>query len=337
MRGKNRHLTEKDRFYIEKQLKKKIPVSQIAVELGYSRQAIYNEIKKGSFQCLNGSTWEHHTVYAYDVGQRTHDQRMKHKSGKRKLPPDDAFLLELKHWIVDMKYSPEAALYMIRDRKLCLRSCYHYIHSGYIPGMTTLSLPYAKPKKSRKNHRGKTRPKGRSIEERPEEIENRDIYGHWEMDTVYSSKDDLTCLLVLTERKFRDEIVIPIPDRTAASVDKAIDRLERKLGTPRFKATFKTITCDNGMEFSDWKYIEQSCRTKGRRTTVYFCHPYSSYERGSNENHNRFIRRWIPKGDDIGLYSKQEIQRIEDWINDYPRRMFNGLSSREMKRLENLD
>lgn len=337
MRGQNKHLTEKDRFYIEKQIRKKTSVSQIAQDLGYSRQTIYNEIEKGSFQCLDSSTLELKTVYAYDVGQRVHDQRMKHKLGKRKLASDDPFLLELKHWIVDMKYSPEAALYMIRDRKLCIRSCYHYIHSGYIPGMTTWSLPYAKPKKTKKEPRGKTMPKGRSIEERPKEINDRATYGHWEMDTVYSSKDDLTCLLVLTERKFRDEIVIQIPNRTAASVNKAIDRLERKLGTPKFKATFKTITCDNGMEFSDWKYLEQSCRTKSRRTTIYFCHPYCSSERGTNENHNRFIRRWIPKGDDIGLYSKKEIQQIQDWINGYPRRMFGGCSSAEIKELENLN
>lgn len=326
-------MTEKDRYYIEKQIKKKVPVSQIARELGYSRQAIYNEIKKGSFQRLDPSTWELHTVYAYDVGQRVHDQRMSYKSGKRKLSPRDPFLLELKHWVVDMKYSPEAALYMINDKKLCVRSLYHYIHSGYIPGMTTWSLPYAKPKKTKKKPRGKTMPKGRSVEERPREVDGRGTYGHWEMDTVYSSKDDLTCLLVLTERKFREEILIPIPNRTAASVDKAIDRLEREMGSPRFRSTFKTITCDNGSEFSDWEYIEQSCRTKGKRTAVYFCHPYCSSERGSNENQNRLIRRWIPKGDDIGLYSKKEIKRMQDWINGYPRRMFGGRSSGEMKNL----
>lgn len=337
MRGQNSHMNKEHRYYIEKELKKGTGVSMIAKTLGYSRQAVYGEINRGSFEKLDSRTLETKKEYAYDVGQRVHDQRMSHKSGKRKLTPDDPFILELKHWVVDMKYSPEAALYVIRDRKLCVRSCYHYIHSGYIPGMTTWSLPYAKPKKTKKESRGKTMPKGRSIEERPKEINNRDTYGHWEMDTVYSSKDDLTCLLVLTERKRRDEVLIQIPNRTAVSVDKAIDRLERKLGTPKFKSTFKTITCDNGMEFSDWEYLEKSCRTKSKRTTLYFCHPYCSSERGTNENHNRFVRRWIPKGDDIGLYSKKEIEWIQDWINNYPRRMFGGRSCNEMKRLENLN
>ncbi len=333
MRGQNTHLTEKDRFYIEKRRKDRVPVAQIAAELGYSRQTIYMELKRGSFEKLDGATWETETVYAYDVGQRVHRERMAERSGHRKLAPDDPFLLELRHWVVDMRYSPEAALYMIRDRKLCIRSCYNYIHAGYIPGMTTLSLPYAKPHKKKRGTRGKTMPKGRPIEERPPEADGRTVYGHWEMDTVYSSRDDLACLLVLTERKERSEIIIKLPDRTAASVRKAIDRLERKMGTPAFRETFKTITCDNGVEFSDWEHIEQSCRTKGRRTTVYFCHPYRSCERATNENSNRFVRRWIPQGDDIGLYSKQEVQWIEDWTNSYPRRMFGGLSSREHERL----
>lgn len=149
------------------------------------------------------------------------------------------------------------------------------------------------------------------------------------MDTVYSSKDDLHCLLVLTERMTRDEKVIRMKDRTMNSTIKALDSLERSMGTPSFRNTFKTITCDNGVEFSDFESIERSCRTKGKRTEVYYCHPYSSYERGSNENLNRMIRRWIPKGDDIGLYSPADIRFIEDWINDYPRPMFNGMSSRE--------
>ena len=83
------------------------------------------------------------------------------------------------------------------------------------------------------------------------------------------------------------------------------------------------------MEFSDWEKIERSVRTKGKRTVTYFCHPYCSGERGTNENINRMIRRWIPKGDDIGLYKPEEIERIQEWINNYPRPQFNGFSSRE--------
>jgi len=330
LKGK-KHMTERHRYYIEKALAKKTPVAQIAREIGYSRQAVYEEIKRGTFEKLDGTTWKQEKVYAYDVGQRVHEERMKNRPRKHKLSPDDAFFDMLRYWIIEKRYSPEAALYRIGERRLCIKSIYNYIRGGLIPGLTVNNLPYAKLKRKKSAvRRGKTMPKGTPIDERPQEINDRNTPGHWEMDTVYSSKDDLTCLLVLSERLTRSEIVIRIKDRTMKSVNAAIDRLERKIGTPAFREKFKSITCDNGVEFSDWEHIEKSCRTKGKRTKVYFCHPYRSGERGTNENSNRFVRRWIPKGDDIGLYTPKEIEQIQDWMNDYPRPMFGGLSAREM-------
>ena len=85
---------------------------------------------------------------------------------------------------------------------------------------------------------------------------------------------------------------------------------------------FKTITVDNGVEFSDAEGLEKSRRNKKKRTKVYYCHPYSSCERGSNENANRLIRRHIPKGVNFDKKSKTEIKEIETWINNYPRKIF---------------
>ena len=65
--------------------------------------------------------------------------------------------------------------------------------------------------------------------------------------------------------------------------------------------------------------MEKSCRRKGNRTKIYYCHPYSSYERGSNENVNKMIRRWFPKGTDFRKVTAKAIQKVEDWINNYPR------------------
>ena len=73
--------------------------------------------------------------------------------------------------------------------------------------------------------------------------------------------------------------------------------------------------------------MERSSITKGQRTKVYYAHPYSSWERGSNECANKLIRRFIPKGADIAKYSKKFIRYIEHWINNYPRKMFGGFSS----------
>ena len=326
MRGR-RHLTERERWYVEKQLKLKVSVAEIARALNCTRKTVYNEIKRGTVLQTDGTK----DFYAYDyyAGQRVHDERKKRKGAKRKLSRDDPWLKSVANWILKERYSPQAARYRC-GRKLCVTSVYNYVHAGLVPGVTINSLPYARPKKKKRINHGKRKfDKGPSIELRPEEAGDRNVFGHWEMDTVYSSRDDLHCLLVLTERKTREEIIVRMKDRTARSAVRAVDALERRIGAPAFRRKFKTITCDNGMEFSAWKLIERSCLTKRARTETYFCHPYSSWERGSNENANKMIRRWIPKGDDVGLWSAKEIQRIQDWINDYPRPMFNGLSSRE--------
>ncbi|MDD2958426.1 MAG: IS30 family transposase, partial [Lachnospiraceae bacterium] len=92
----------------------------------------------------------------------------------------------------------------------------------------------------------------------------------------------------------------------------------------------KSITMDNGCEFSDQTGIEKSyCNKELKRTMVYYCHPYCSSERGSNENQNKFVRRFIPKGDSICLYSDKEIREMQDFMNNYPRDLFGGLSAYE--------
>ena len=81
--------------------------------------------------------------------------------------------------------------------------------------------------------------------------------------------------------------------------------------------------------------VERSATSPdARRTVAYYCHPYCSFERGSNENLNKMIRRHIPKGADIAEYSEEDVARIQDWMNDYPRAIFDGLSAREMLQKE---
>ena len=139
------------------------------------------------------------------------------------------------------------------------------------------------------------------------------------------------CLLVLTERKTRYEYIFKIPDKSQCSVVKVLDDLERTYGAENFVKTFKTITMDNGTEFLDMIGVERSALVRDqKRTIAYYCHPYCSFERGSNENQNKMIRRHIEKGADIAVYSDEEVKRVETWMNDYPRPMFGGLSSREM-------
>ena len=125
-----------------------------------------------------------------------------------------------------------------------------------------------------------------------------------------------------------------IPSKHSKNVAKGLDILEKKYGK-EFKKKFKTITFDNGGEFRDYKALEKSYdgRRKEARVQVYYAHPYRSGERGSNENANRLIRRFIPKGTIITDISDEFIKEVENWINNLLRPMFGFKSSLKMAKL----
>ena len=153
------------------------------------------------------------------------------------------------------------------------------------------------------------------------------------MDSLESGKGFKRTWLMLTERKTRREIIVPMKDKTSESVVRALNGIERKLGA-LFPRIFVTITCDNGTEFADAEGIENKRRGKGKRTTVYYCHPYTPSERGTNENQNGLIRRLVPKGTDLATLSPQEVKAAEAWLNSYPRKMFGFLCSEQLFREE---
>ena len=137
-------------------------------------------------------------------------------------------------------------------------------------------------------------------------------------------------LLVLSERKTRKEIIELIPNKSAESVAKALDRIERQLGVIKFREIFKTITTDNGTEFRSWKLIGKSYTgSKKTRTTQYFADAYSSWQRGTNENINKMIRRFLPKGTSFKGLKQEDVKRIEKWINNYPRKILKFKTSEE--------
>ena len=151
------------------------------------------------------------------------------------------------------------------------------------------------------------------------------------MDTVYSGKKKSTvALLVLTERKTRNENIIMVPDRRAETTVQASNALERKLGAEKFGIIYKSITVDNGSEFALADQLEQTCLTGDKRTKVYYCHPSSSWERGTNEVTNKMIRRKIPKGTNFDDRTEEEVESIEDWINGYPRKIHGYHSAGEL-------
>lgn len=340
-----KYFTFYERTKIETLLEQKKKPEEIAETLNRSITAVYREIKRGTVKQLD-TDLKPYTKYLADVGQRKQDKAGHNKGAKIKLKNEISTLKTIENLVIGKKYAPYAISVTLRRTQahmpVCTGTIYSYIHKGIIPNVTDRNLTYnvKKKKKSDKEHKRIRYQKSgaKSIEDRPKEIKDRTKYGNWEMDTVYSGKDkSKACLLVLTERMTREERIYKIKDRTAGSVLQKINEIEKEIGTERFKSTYRTITADNGSEFALHIDIENSCTENTQRTMLYFCHPFCSGERGSNENANKLIRKYIKKGEDIGQYNDRQIKEIENNINNYPRRLFNGMSTNEYKRLHGIE
>lgn len=332
-----RQMSSNDRIKMEALLNAGHSKAEVAKQLHFHRSTIYREYDKGKYMHRN-SDYTEEERYSSDLGQKVHDYAQEGKGRALKIGNDRELAECIEDKIVNEKYSPEAALAEIAkgDREfkttISVRTLYRYIDNGIFLKLTNKELPI---KGKRKSHNKKVKVQkrasaGESIENRPEEVENREIFGHWEMDTVKGKRGvTKSCMLVLTERKTRVEIVIKMKDQGAASVVEALDKLERKWGD-MFGKVFRSITVDNGVEFSDYEGMERSVFGEEKRTFVFYCHPYSSWERGTNENNNRLIRRHIPKGVDFDDRTDEEIAYIEEWINNYPRGIFEYKTSAEL-------
>lgn len=323
-----------DRVKMEALLNAGHSKDEIVSLLGFSRSTIFREYNRGLYS--RNEDWNFKICYSADIGQQVYDYNATNKGPQLKIGNDFEFVHYMEDMIVNKKYSPYAALAEIKRQGLqfncnvCKGTVYNYIDRGDIfPHITRQSL-FMKGKRKRKYDGIKRirikKPFVKSIEDRPKEILERAECGHWEMDTVVGkSAGQNPVLLVLTERKSRAEIIKKITGKTQADVIAALDEIEREM-RGNFSRVFKTITVDNGCEFLNDKGLERSI-DGGVRTTVYFCHPYNSCERGSNENQNRMIRRFVPKGEDISNYTDEYIQDTQCWLNNYPRRIFGGKSA----------
>ena len=327
-----RRITERDRYKIEALRNAKIPVHKIAEELGFSKVAIYAELKRGAYQHRN-TDWSETTKYSAYKAQRNADYNATAKGAQLKIGNDHEFAKFVETMIL-AGYSPEALLGFIKDNnlefktKVCRVTLYSYIDKGVFRNVTNKNLlRKSKKRKYKTIKRTKKLPHiDHSIEKRPKEIQDRKSFGHWELDSVIGTQTKGKTILSLTERKTRMQLILVAKDKTAASTVNALNIIERKIGTQKFRKIFKSFTCDNGCEFSNTYGIEHSPSGK-QRTTVYYCHPYCSSERGSNENQNGFIRRFIPKGNAISKYTLAEIKEIQDFINYYPRGIFDYKNS----------
>jgi IS30 family transposase len=333
---KYHHYTWDCRLILETMLKDGKTPHEIAGRLGFHISSVYREIKRGLYTHKN-SDWTFSRRYSADAAEQKDRANLSAKGAGLKIGNDRAFADFIERKIIQERYSPAAALMDIERRGLqfsvtiCVTTLYSYIGKGIFLNLTNKQLPV---KSRRAQKYGKVRrraraPRGESIERRPEEVNARQTFGNWEMDTVKGRRDTKATLLVLTERLTQQEIKARMPDNTAASVVAAVDNLEKRYGAI-FPRVFRTITVDNGVEFSDCAGIERSALNPGARTKLYYCHPYSSFERGSNENQNKLVRRWIHKGSPIENYTDADIEYIETWMNNYPRRLLGGKASSDL-------
>jgi len=323
-----KQLSEKERYKIETLLQEKLTPKEIAERLTRDRRTIEREILRGSV-VQRDSELRDKIVYLADVGQRKHNENASNKGRGLKIGHDHKLAQYLEQKIGKEHWSPDAAIGAIKAQdlkftvSLCTKTVYNMIDRGDFLNLTNKDLPVKRSQKKRSYKPVRkvalNNIKGRGIEERPAEVDNRTEYGHWEMDCVVGSGK--ACLLVLTERKNREELIVKLPAKTQACVIDALNTLERHYNR-RFSKTFKSITMDNGSEFLNMHGLEASILNPNtKRTTCYYAHPYSAWERGSNENQNKLIRRFLPKGSDIDILTNQDVIRIQHWMNNYPRKI----------------
>ncbi|MGM0123769.1 hypothetical protein IGI37_001143 [Enterococcus sp. AZ194] len=309
---------------------------EIAKQLGRAPQTIHTEIKDGLARQIrrqkqNGKIYEYASVqYFASTGQEAYEQARKNSRKPAKWLQAPNFMAYADHQMKKNSWSPDVVVAEAKRGNLfpnekipCTTTMYNYIDFGL---MTTRNIDLClktrrntKPARNRKNRTIL----GELIEKRPDIVERRERFGDWEIDTVNGlrTKTD-QALLTLTERKTRYEVIIKIDGKAANPVNQALNTLREAAGK-HFHLLFKTITSDNGTEFSGLSELLKGV------TDVYFTHPYSSWERGTNENHNGIIRRFIPKGTRMSDVPLSTVRKVQDWMNNLPRKILGYATPRE--------
>lgn len=293
---------------------------EMAALLGCHLSTIYRELKRG--RCKQRD-WHWKEYYVYSVAVADDDARRKRSNcgAPLKLGGNKDLAEHVERRIMEDRYSPAAVAAELRQSDLgylCKDTIYRYIQRRIFPSLRPSHLPergirkrcYEKVKKERKNRYGV------SIDARPAAVADRNTFGHWEMDCVIGKGSGRSeSVLVMTERLTRTELMFKLPAKDSASVVSVLDRLTWCCSFPKI---FKSITMDNGSEFSAVDLMEFTSAGT-RRTYCYFCHPYTSCERGSNENANRLVRRWFPKHRSLKAVTDADCRRVARWMNQYPR------------------
>ena len=306
--------------------------AEIARLIGRHRSTIIREINRGSVdqkQEKNGKEI-YYKAYFPETAQLLADKRKKN-SYYLKLPKVSKTFLEEFTAAMKIKYrlhSVDSFYHTYKEEHpteviLSTKTLYTYIHQGLLE-VKPIDLPKAVRVRKRKKTRSSTKKQlGKSIEERPDRINTREEFGHWEIDSVLGKKTkNEPSILTLVERQTRYALTVKLDGKKADYVQEAVRKLRKEY-------PIKSITADNGSEFASLSDLEG--------LEVYFAHPYSSHERGSNEHFNGLLREYIPKGGSLCDLKKEKLAFYTDLINSRPRRIHHYQTAKNLFGLAQTD
>lgn len=325
-----KHLNMEERYIIERKRSSGASIGEIARTLCRDVSTIKREIKRGSVvQIKRNPTISRkpevpeyiaYKIYLADVGQRRYEKNRLNCGSKNKV----IYCAEMVSYVEGKvlgkeKWSPDAAIGYARanklfDRQFSTKTFYNWIDDCLV-GVRNIDLLLKVRRSAKRPRRERKKFLGKSIEERPAAANDRGEFGHWEGDGIVG-KSQKGHLITLVERKIAIGLLFNAKTRESDKIVLVLDELESSYGE-HFRKIFKSITFDNGSEFSDSYGIE-----KGGRTAAYYAHPYSSFERGTNENWNGIVRRFLPKGSSFDQVTDKDLSRIAHYINTMPRKRF---------------
>lgn len=308
------HLTKNERDQIAVLHAQGQSHSEIAARLNRHKSTIGREIKRN--KNIKG---EYLSCYAQDKSDSR--KHIAHKRERLSNPVIRNYVIEK----IMFGWSPDIISGRIKidhpSLSVSHEAIYQYIYSKdpqlglFLPRKKVKRRPKSYPRKGKKPKIPNRTP----IDLRPEYVNDRSIFGHFESDSIVS-RESKAALNVLVERKSRYTIINPLERKTAEETLKAIIS-----SLAVYKPYVYSITYDNGTEFVYHEQINFVLESSS-----YFCQPYHSWEKGSVENRNWFIRRFLPKKTDFSKIDKSEIIQIQDWINNRPMRCLDYKTPKEV-------
>lgn len=304
---KYKQLSKEQRFQMEVLLKEKIAKIRIAQQLGVDRSTIHRELKRNQLK----------KSYSAKLAQQEADIRKERFAHTRKLSP--GMMKFIREKLVQEQWSPQQITGYCKTHQIEMVSherIYQFVYADKKNGgmlfkhLRIASKPYRKRYGSY-DRRGKIQDRV-SIEQRPEIVAQRSRIGDWEVDTLIG-RNHKGAVLSIVERKSLFLLVSKLSGKQAAETRRTIINL-----LAPFKQAVHTITSDNGQEFTEHKKI-----SKKLEADYFFTHPYSAWEKGTNENMNGLIRQYVPKKSCLTELPDSYLNQVAEKLNNRPRKSLN--------------